>query len=692
MQKIERKIIVTNKQGKQIAVFSNSNHIQDKEYAKDVMVAPTINISQNGESTLSFQMMHTSPKWQDIKNPENLYECNDRIYTALNENSIVYNGAIVEVTLVETWYLLSKVFVQAYNMDTKIEAVDIHTVKILPKSTSKLVVNGTQYDDNDVRDITGKVMPRGSAGYALWAILKGTNWQLGVCDVLPNGFDASKDYGTFNVESDMKSALENIQYIQQLYGGILDWDSKNKILNLRDETKEGTDFNTWKGYSVRKDKNLNSAPVITWDNNIITRLYPLGNGNLNIKRVNNNKEYIENFSYTNSVYEGYLQNSNIYDTNDEGGQKTLKFWAEKQLEKMCKPRKSIQYDIVDLRNLKENSFETFDINDIVKAYYTDTENGEEIFEFLRITNLSYNYFYPSSESIIEVGDKVANETELFYQIYKSDKNSAPTDYNGNISGFDISIEIPEAYWGQFGGFGYTNINNITSLYAEKFTETTEAIAEVYVYADETFATVESYTTFVNETNERFSQSNTRITQVSDALSAQITLEASHFEQLKGSINTTTESLASFQAYANRNFATTTQLSKYSTKDETGRLISQSEASIKTYANERYASITLSATVNELNNRTSGVQDRGATLQVTSNYAGMYIPASGGIIIKPSNIAISINGNTEVSGTEDTRVMAGSTLYLHGKTINCSGTLVINGSVATWNNKGYLVKA
>lgn len=618
----ERFVIVKDKNGKLLAKFSNKTPAISNSDKKNLMVSPTIDITSNGDSTLSFQMFVASEKWQAIKNPENLYYCNGRVYTPMNEQSYVYNGPIVNVTLVEIWYLLAYKYVQAHNVDASVEALDDHTVKILPKSDQKfkLTVNGVKYNDSEVKDSRGIVMPRGSAGYALWAILKGSGWTLGVCDVLPDGFNAANDYGTFNVESDMKDILQNIQYIQELYGGILDWDSENKVLNLRDERKEGTDFNTWKGYAIRKGKNLSDYPTITWDNNIITRLYPLGNGNLNIKKVNNNKGYVDNFSYTTDIYESYLQNANIYDTNDEGGQKTLKFWGEQQLIKYCRPRKSISYPIVDVRAVEEQSHENVDINHIVKAYYQDTESGAEIYEFLRVQHMTYNWFFPSSDSTIEVGDKISNEVELFYQVYKQAENSAQTDANGHLSGGDIYLEIPEEYWDKFsGGFGYGSLQEITNLHAEYETQNTQAVADLRVYADDTFATITSLTNFQAWTEDSFYESSTRIDQVSSALSAQIDLEAQHYEEGKeytqqsianlklyvdgdfaqaqlnaayaytnDRTNKIENSLASFEAYANRTFATTSQLSVYATYDSVGKLISESEASIKTYATQTFA--------------------------------------------------------------------------------------------------------
>lgn len=431
-----RQITVRNKNGSLIAVFTNDSACNADEVAENLMIAPTINLVSNGESTLSFQMLKSSPKWQQIKNPENIFECNGREYTPLNAHSIVYSGNVVNVTLVETWYLLEKKYVQAYNVDTDIESIDEHTVKILPKSTETLFVNGNSYSDSQVVDSRGVLQPRGSAGYALWALLRDTGWSLGVCDVIDPEFNTANDWGCFNIETDMKDVLYNIQFVQEQYGGILVWDSKNKTVSLRSESVSGSDFNTWKGYSIRKGKNLEESPTITWDNDLITRLYVLGESNLNIKDVNDQKGYVEDYSYTDAVYAGYLQNQNIYGTDEDDdsdeseyessagvdGQTALLYWGQEQVKKYSKPRKSVSYNVVDIRgNIEAEFYEDFDINDIVKAYYVDNDTGEEVEEELRIQHLQYNYFFPSTDSVIEVGDKVANEVEIIHEIYKTQK-------------------------------------------------------------------------------------------------------------------------------------------------------------------------------------------------------------------------------------------------------------------------------
>lgn len=619
--KFERRYIrVYDKTGKLIAIFDNTSNANKNEVQRNLMSNPIVEIESNGASTLSFQMLSNSEKWQQIKHPENVYECGGKYYTALSENSFVYDDLTVNVTLVETWYLLKKVFLQAHNVDTSIEAMDEHTVKILPKTDPKfrMTVNGVAYDDSQIRDSRGVLMPRGSAGYALWGILKGTDWSLGVCDLIPKGFDPKNDYGTFNVETDMKSALENIQFIQELYGGILVWDSKNKTCSLRDETKEGSDFNTWKGFEIRKNKNLASVPQITIDNDITTRLYPLGNGNLNIKRVNGGKGYVDNFSFTNAIRCKYIQNADIHDTNDEGGQKTLKFWAEKELAKLCKPRRSIKYNIIDLRATPGFEHEQFDVNDIVKAYFPDTETGKEIFEFVRIQRIKYNYFFPSSESEVDVGDKVANETELFLQIYKNMNSSAHTDANGHLSGDDVWTEVPEKWIcdeeGNITSSSSKSLNQSISLIAEKHTESTDAIAGLKIYADETFATVESFTSFEKKTDDAISKSNTRISQVSNDLGAQITLEASHYSETKQGISNAN---ASINVVANNLQAEVTSRTQFETNIN-GR-VSEAFTEISQVSDKAQSAINITA---GFNNKVAGIEikvnDQGSEIRLKAD--------------------------------------------------------------------------
>ena len=420
-------IKVYNEKQQLVAVFDkDASGVYTEDAKKDILVAPYVDNTINSESTLNFQILKDSKKWQQVNNPLYEWHVRDRVYIATKPEAFIYEGDLVNVTLVEKWYELSKCYGQVHNVDVNIEALDEHTVKVLPKTKPefKMTVNGVKYDDSVIKDSRGILLPRGSAGYALWGLIKANKlgWTLGVCDVIVDGFSASEDYGTFNLETDMENILSNIQAVQSLWGGILVWDSLNKVVHLRDETKPDSDFNKWKGFTVRKGKNMLSEPILNVDNDIITKAYILGNNNLNIKKVNNNKTYIENYSYTKNVYEGYLTNPNIYYTGagSTSGQKQLLEWGKRELEKLCKPREQSSINIIDRSEEKAFSHEKFEIGDNVKVYYEDTK-GNTVVKMQRIIQHSFNV-WDISDATILVGDVIMNQRDIYKLVYDNALN------------------------------------------------------------------------------------------------------------------------------------------------------------------------------------------------------------------------------------------------------------------------------
>lgn len=527
MSNLESKVTVYDKNNKLLAIFTNDFPANTLK-SINLMIDPTVNIVQNGESTFSFSINYNSEKWKNIKDPLNIYVVNGRKYTALNENSFVYNNNIVNVNLVETWYLLSKKYVQAYNVPKDREGIDEHTVVILPKSEEPLIVNGKQYNNNPY--------PRGSAGYALWALLRDSGWELGICDVMVDGFSPKDDYGVFNLESDQKDLLHNIQLVQQLWGGILVWDSMNQIVHLRDENK----WQPKNGFQIREGKNAKNGIKITQNNDVITRLYPLGEAKLNIKAVNNGKTYVENFSYTKDVYSRIVQNSNIYD------QKQLKFWGERKLSEMCKPSRFIEVDILDLRTTEGYEFEQFELNDIAQIVTKDQNTGEEIIEEQRIIGWSYKVF-AIYDSKIELGNKTKNIVEILKQAYD---NSEKADDNINDSGNISSDSI----WDRTDGTNlpglfhkcYTYIHESDHQLSIHINDVEQSLADFTAYAGETYATIVSVTEFKTEVSNSFTQ----ISQYVDGNFAQISLLAT-YEIEDGNGKSTSISQISMTASANR---------------------------------------------------------------------------------------------------------------------------------------------
>lgn len=536
MRELTKKIKVYNKHGDYLAYF-DSEPPSNPDNRINMMINPNVSIESNGSSVFTFQISVFSRKWMDIFHPENKYIVDGREYVCLNEDGIQIDDDLVSVTAYESWKLLEKKYVQAYNVPKEEEFIDDQTVCLLPKSTEPLVVNGVTYTNNPY--------PRGSAGYNLWALLQGSGWSLKFCDVIVDGFNPAEDYGVFNVETDQKDLLYNLEYVRELYGGIFEWDSINKTLSLHDSDKWDTNY----GFEIRKGKNLQSLSIVH-DNDIITRLYPLGEGNLNIAAVNDNKRYVENFSYTNAIYERNLSNADIYD------QKQLKFWGEKELAKLCKPRKNVTASIVDVRTVPGKEYETFDINDIATVVYTEGAQKKLVKEQLRIISWSYNVFAPY-EMTLELGDKRKDAVDYLKQAYDAGNASDEIiDSNGDIS---IDCIWDSEYGGYFkdGVYDYITqtehrleikIDDVEGSLAdfiveanETFatiealvqfeTETTQAIAGVKAYADATFATVVSLAEFKTQT----SQALTRIEQYVDDVEARVTLQAQYITENSNNI-------------------------------------------------------------------------------------------------------------------------------------------------------------
>lgn len=447
------------------------------------------------------------------------------------------NETVNSVSIYYTWGNLGNIKAGATcTFGYGAEVVDDHSFIVLPKADTKykLTINGIEYDDSQVQDSRGIVMPRGSAGYAMWSALKDTGWTLGICDVLAVGFSAALDYGVFNVESDMKSSLQNIQTIQELYGGILDWDSERQILNYRAENDVNylaylDGFNAWTGMEFREGKNMTAVPVVDWDNKIITRAYPLGYGNLNIKNVNDGLPFVENFSYTDDVYIGYLNQPLIFDTGDDDGQKQLKFWAEKELEKLCKPRKSVKLSVTDLRTSEGFEHEVFNINDVVRVIYRDESGRNDFFDEKRIVLWEYNAF-ALWDCTVELGDKVNNLVDLFKLVYKN---------KDKIPGSNGSGEIPSGNVTVSGGSG--NLGTLQGQcdhFSQTITENSNAIAGLYVNTTNIGADVSLFAYYKKQTDTMFSETYAGLMLHADENTALLrNFVSGEFRNIRGEITT-----------------------------------------------------------------------------------------------------------------------------------------------------------
>ncbi|HHY13012.1 MAG TPA: hypothetical protein GX529_10335, partial [Firmicutes bacterium] len=316
----------------------------------------------NAEEKLEFLLPLQSKKWFEIT-PECRFVVDGREFTILKPDAMdierSQDGKTWGKVMAEgSWALLDKKFITISNDPQSPEPSDLQ-VAIISGGAS-----------------TGGYS-RGSAGSALTYLLQGQDeWELGTVDV----------EGTHDLETEKISLLQNIKKVQEIWGGVLVWeyvsnDEGNIIkrkLHLRDETK----WQDYKGFEVRYAKNLKSI-TRTANHDIVTKLYPFGENDLDIASVNDGKKHITNFSYTDKEYTGLLIKQEIEDPQ------TLKEKAEEALAKLCKPRYTYRTGLVDLRTLPEFSHEEFTLGDIVKV--TDPEVGTEK---ARLQRHKYNVFQP----------------------------------------------------------------------------------------------------------------------------------------------------------------------------------------------------------------------------------------------------------------------------------------------------------
>ena len=391
--KQEKKVIVIDKFGKTLAIFTNED-----DDTLERIIDPHVTLTQNSDNIFTFSIPLNSEKWEQIKDEENLYIVDGHVYSPHFPDS--YTRTVTEdgqnlanVKAYERQKLLQYKYVTAWNSTTGFEEIDDFMVVILSKGNLPLTNAGAN---------VATTYPLGSAGYILQGLLWGTGWNVGIVDV----------EGTFDFETEQVTVYDNVLKVQELYGGILIWDSVNKIVHLRDEIN----YKSYSGYEIRRGKNLQNFEEVI-DNSVITRLCPLGEANLDISSVNNGDKYLENYSYSNETYERIESNPDIYEASQ------LLEWGKRKLQELCKPRKTITASFVYLTQKEEFKNEELDLNDTVDVigigrtikYNNDKVEVVEEIEQLRVLSWDYNVFLPET-GIIELGDTTKNTTDIFKKI------------------------------------------------------------------------------------------------------------------------------------------------------------------------------------------------------------------------------------------------------------------------------------
>ena len=330
---------------------------------KDVFIDTRL----NGESTLEFSLHADNEKNNELV-PECEIYAGGRVFNLLKEEAVDdvmdESGKLwSKYMAIERWNELDNEYPEPYiTNDPNIP---------VPADLAVIIVGGGS-------NLSGGIYTVGSAAHALYAVLKGSEWSMGMCDVT----------GIYDLEMEKVSRLQLIKQIQDIWGGYLVWDSVNKVVHLR----SGEQWSNYTGFQVKYAKNLKHI-TRTQSNKLVTKLYCFGKDDLDIASVNGGKKYVTDFSYTSKVYTG------IYSNPDIEGAAELKQKGIAELALNCKPKYNYQIKMVDLRTLPEYSHEEFALGDMadVLNYKMNIEAN------VRIMRHKYNVFQPW-QCELELGD------------------------------------------------------------------------------------------------------------------------------------------------------------------------------------------------------------------------------------------------------------------------------------------------
>lgn len=142
-----------------------------------------------------------------------------------------------------------------------------------------------------------------------------------------------------SVQQFKKTPYEILLKIRDAFMCEIRFDTKNKIAYLEDE------FGDDKGAYFRRGLNLRSIDLTLDSYDYYTRIIPIGANGIRIASINDGKDYVENYQYSNKIRTLIWEDTSYEDAE------TLKEDAEGKLEDLSKPKRSYSADVRDLAKL-----------------------------------------------------------------------------------------------------------------------------------------------------------------------------------------------------------------------------------------------------------------------------------------------------------------------------------------------------
>lgn len=214
------------------------------------------------------------------------------------------------------------------------------------------------YGKPNVEELKGKQFVNyESVGFPVSAVLgevlNGTLWDYQLVDV------SSKNR---TIRGEFVSVYDIIIDCANTYGVEIEFDTINKVVNVYSAI--GVD----RGAYIYSDLNLKKTDLQSDTYDYKTRLYAYGADGLTFADINDGKEYVDNFSYSNKIIE-LIWKDERYTTAE-----TLLEDATARLEKLAKPRMSFSIEVINLAKAKpEYSVFDFRLGDTVKIIDKDNQ-------------------------------------------------------------------------------------------------------------------------------------------------------------------------------------------------------------------------------------------------------------------------------------------------------------------------------
>lgn len=217
--------------------------------------------------------------------------------------------------------------------------------------------------------------------------LTGTDWTMETVNV------RTKRTWTCNE----KNALAILRKVQDIHGGDLFFDNKNKTVSL--VTFSGEDSGALFCYR----KNMKSIKRVIDTQSLITRLYAYGKDGMTFASINGGKEYVEDQTYTNEVRVSSIDCSGF--TNPY----QMLEYANMRLGSYARPRISYVLNAMDLSSMTGYGHEQWKLGDIITVKDDDMSLSIKTRIIRREYNLRepWNTVLELSTTLRELGDSSA---------------------------------------------------------------------------------------------------------------------------------------------------------------------------------------------------------------------------------------------------------------------------------------------